>query len=70
MCGHVLGEVGLFCFALFFVVLCWACAVSTLAQLHPELYIIPMSALTFMEISMTCFISATTTTSRAATSIT
>jgi len=55
MCGHVMGEVGLFIFALFFFVLCWACAVSTLAQMHPEFYIIPVSYLTFLEISMTMF---------------
>jgi len=55
MCGHVMGEVGLFLFALFFMILCWACAVSTLAQMHPEFYINPVSYLTFLEISMTMF---------------
>ena len=37
-------EVGLFIFALFMVIACWACASSRLAQLHPEFYIIPASA--------------------------
>jgi len=55
MCGHVMSEVGLFLLALFFVILCWACAVSALAQMHPEFYIIPVSYLTFLEISMTMF---------------
>jgi len=53
MCGHVMGEVGLFLLALFFFILCWACAVSTLATMHPEFYIIPASYLTFLEIAFT-----------------
>jgi len=53
MCGHVISEVGLFLLALFFFILCWACAVSTLATMHPEFYIIPASYLTFLEIAFT-----------------
>jgi len=55
MCGHVLGEVGLFLFSLFFVILAFSCGTATLPQTLPQFGTIPTSALSFLEISMTMF---------------
>jgi len=51
----VLGEVGLFLFSLFFVILAFSCGTATLAQTLPQFGTIPSSALSFLEISMTMF---------------
>jgi len=55
MCGHVLGEVGLFLFSLAAVILAFSCGTATLAQTLPQFGTIPASALSFLEISMTMF---------------